>query len=175
MTDPRAIRFFGILAFMNGVLLTISIWTGVFSFFLFLLTLPLSALCILMIEKTGSFLGSLMSGWIPGSAGFCDQFAADLERARYSKREGRFDEALHIVNEVLHRVPDYPDALYLKATILYEGFGRAETALGYFNRVMESTPKGETLHEWASNAHQKIVKAMKERHSPGPPSDGGEK
>ncbi len=175
MTDLRAIRFFGILAVINGALLTIGIWTGVFSFTLFLLTIPISALCLLVIEKIGSFLGNSLAGWTPGGVNVRDQFAADLERARYSKREGRFDEALNIVNDVLHKEPDFPDAVYLKAIILYEGFGRAETGLGYLNRVMESTPKGETLHEWASNYHEKIVKGMKERQSPQSPSGNTEK
>ena len=160
MTDLRAIRFFGILAVLNGALLTIGIWTGVFSLSLFLLTIPISALCLLVIEKTGSFLGNSLAGWTPGGVNVGDRFAADLERARYSKREGRFDEALNIVNDVLHREPDFPDAIYLKATILYEGFGRAETALGYLSRLMESIPEGETLHEWASGYHEKIMKGM---------------
>ena len=160
MTDLRAIRFFGILAVINGALLTIGIWTGVFSLSLFLLTIPISAVCLLVIEKTGSFLGNSLAGWTPGGVNVRDQFAADLERARYSKREGRFDEALHIVNDVLLKEPDFPNALYLKATILYEGFGRAETALGYLKRVIESIPEGETLHEWASNYYEKIMKGM---------------
>lgn len=163
MFNPRAIRFFMILVSINGALLMIGIFTGIFSFFLFFLTIPLSALGLLVIEKTGSFLGNILSAWTPGRVDYYDQFAADLQKSRYSKRMGHFDEALRIVNDVLHRVPDFPDALLLKAHIMWEGFGNAEASKAYLKRVKELVPKGEPLHQWASGYHDDVTKRVKSK------------
>ena len=62
------------------------------------------------------------------AAALCDALSADLEKARFSKGKGRFKEALRIINEVIDKDPKYPDALFLKARILWDGFGKREEA-----------------------------------------------
>lgn len=57
-----------------------------------------------------------------------DQFAGDVERIRILKRESRFTEALELAEVVLTRDPEHPEALLLKARILYEGFTRYSAA-----------------------------------------------
>jgi tetratricopeptide (TPR) repeat protein len=163
VNNPQTIRFFMILGVLNGALLTIGIWTGVFSFLLFILTVPLSVLCLLTIERAGSLLGNILAGWTPGTAGRYDRYAADLARARHSKRSGHFDEALLIVNEVIHRAPEFPDALYLKAHILWDGFGNAEAAKSCLKKVKALVPKGEPLHRWALNYDAEVTRGIRER------------
>jgi tetratricopeptide (TPR) repeat protein len=55
-----------------------------------------------------------------------------LAKARYSKRQGRFKEALSIIESALDRDPEFPDALYLKARILWEGFNNHEVTFSFF-------------------------------------------
>ena len=150
MWNPRFIRFFMALSLMNGALLTIGIWTGAFSLMLHLFTIPLAVCIIYIVDKLGNMIGSGLSGWIPGQSDPRERFTGDLEKIKYSKRMGQFDEALHLVNELLHQDKHFPEALFLKAQILWEGFGNAESAKAYLEQVRELIPEDEALHRWAS-------------------------
>ena len=66
--------------------------------------------------------------------------------------------ALGIINSVLEKDPDHPDALYLKATILWEGFEKQNSSMACFQRVMELVPRDHTLYRWASNYLKEIKK-----------------
>lgn len=171
MYDNRVIRFIMILGIMNGALLTISIWSGAFSVYLHLLTIPLAALCVFIIEKSGSAFGNLLSGWIPGRPDHYAQFSADLQKIKYSKRIGHFDEALRLVNELLYQAPDFPEALFLKAHILWEGFGNAEASKGYLKKIQQLVPEDETLHQWASNYYDEMTSGMESRQTTLPPDE----
>ena len=47
------------------------------------------------------------------------------------------------------RDPDFPDALFVKAQILSDGFEDSAAARQYFTKVMEVVPnEDETLHRW---------------------------
>jgi tetratricopeptide (TPR) repeat protein len=107
-------------------------------------------------------LGSIFSGWTPGKVDYREQLLGDLEKIKYSKRTGHFDDALRLVNELLHREPDFPDAMYLKAHILWEGFENAEAAKAYLKKVKELVPKNEPLHQWASSYYDEVTSGMKE-------------
>ena len=158
MWNPRLIRFLMALCLMNGALLTIGIWTGAFSLIIHLFTIPLAICIIFIVEKLGNMIGSGLSGWISGQSDPRERFSADLEKIKYSKRMGQFDEALHLVNELLRQEQNFPEALFLKAQILWEGFGNAESAKGYFERVRKLVPEGEALHRWASGYLDKMNK-----------------
>jgi tetratricopeptide (TPR) repeat protein len=160
MTDPRKIRFIVVLAILNSALLAIFSYTGAFSVFLHLSTIPLSFLVVVIIEKLGSFLGgSVLSGWTPGLQDPRDQFAADMEKIRECKRTSHFPEALRLANNILRQDPEFPDALYLKATILWEGFGNAEGAKGCLKKIKEKVPNNETLCGWASSYYDEVMEA----------------
>ena len=159
MADPRVIRFFMLLGIFNSALVTIFAYTRAFSIYLHLATIPLSFLMIVVIEKLGSFFGGGFSGWIPGRLDPRDQFAADLEKIRECKRTEHFPEALRLANNILRQDPEFPDVLYLKATILWEGFGNAEGAKGCLKKIKEILPENETLYRWASSYYDEIMEA----------------
>jgi len=161
--DNRVIRFIMILGIMNGALFFLGI-AGSFN----LLTIPLAALCVFIIEKSVSAFGNLLSGWIPGRPDHYAQFSADLQKIKYSKRIGHFDEALSLVNELLYQEPDFPEALFLKAHILWEGFGNAEASKGYLKRIQQLVPEDETLHQWASNYYDEMTSGMEGRQTTKP-------
>ena len=160
MANPTTIRFLMILAILNSALLTIFSFTRAFSMYLHLSTIPLSVLIVVVIEKLGSFFGgAALSGWTPGLSDPRDQFAADLEKIRECKRTGHFPEALRLANKILRQDPEFPDVLYLKATILWEGFGNAEGAKGCLKKIKEKVPENETLYRWASSYYKEIMDA----------------
>lgn len=160
VTIVRFLMFYGIIL---GALLTLGIWAGgrLFTFKHVLLfsigAIPMSIFFIYALEKFGSGLGGLLSGWSPRRPTTRETLAADLEKARYSKREGRFQEALTIIDGVLDKDPNFPDALFLKAQILWKGFGNASVAKEYLKKVMQVVPKDETLHRWASSYYDEVT------------------
>jgi len=91
-----------------------------------LCSIPLSILCAFIIEKVGGGLGGILVWGTSGSFNPEDLFRGEIHKIKYSKREGRFDQALQMVNNLLHEDPDNSEAMLLKAQILWEGFGNAQ-------------------------------------------------
>jgi hypothetical protein len=58
-----------------------------------------------------------------------EQLQADLSVARTLKMNAKYDLALRRINGVLSRDPGFPEALFLKARIVWEGFGNRSAAL----------------------------------------------
>jgi tetratricopeptide (TPR) repeat protein len=151
---------------MIGSLLVIYMFTSFCSTRFFML---LALLCILpailaasFVEKAGSSFGNFLSGSFKKPRNQNDAFTADLERARHSKANGRYEEALEIIEEVLSGAPDWPHALYLKAQIQWEGFRNATEAKRCLKKVIQLVGHEETLHRWASSYFDRIIKAEKE-------------
>jgi hypothetical protein len=124
---------------------------------------------MVIIKKGGSIAGSLYGGrkarWTAK-----ERFAANIEKIRYSKREGRFNEALALTNDVLKQLPNDPDTLFLKAQILHEGFGFGESAKKCLEIIMKEVPASEILHRWASSLYEDITherEMEKDRSLPG--------
>ena len=86
---------------------------------------------------------------------FKRRLAGELDKIKYSKREKNFDRALRQVNELLAKEPEFPEALFLKAQILWEGFGN-QAAEGYLNKVLGLVKVGEPLHRWALSYHEQV-------------------
>jgi hypothetical protein len=57
-----------------------------------------------------------------------DQVIGTLNQARFHKMSKRHDLALVCINEVLAADPDFPEALFVKAQILWEGYRDAAAA-----------------------------------------------
>ena len=126
-------------------------------FIISLLSIPFCILYAYTVEKLGSGLGGVLSGWSSRKISRRDQFSADLEKAGYSKREGRLEEALEIMNAVLNNEENLPDALFLKAQILWEGFGRSVESKRLFRRVMKLVSTEDRLYRWSSHYCDEIT------------------
>ena len=161
-------RFFIMLCTVVGALLVLYVWNRgqLFTFqHLLLFTLcsiPLCLLFVYLIEKIGSNLGGGFLGWRPRKISARETFSADLEKARHNKRQGRYKEALKGINNILAEDADFPEALYLKAQILYEGFGNNKGAGKYLKMIMQKVDKDEPIYHWASNLYNE----MRENDSP---------
>lgn len=134
-------------------------------FIIFLLcAIPLSVLYAYAVEKLGSGLGNLLLGWSSKQVNLEEQFSADLARARFSKGRKQFREAVLIVNEILEKHPDFPEARLLKAQIVWEGLDNKELALRNLDRVMELVPDKDPMHRWALNYYHEVKKGRKPKN-----------
>jgi tetratricopeptide (TPR) repeat protein len=90
---------------------------------------------------------------------FREQLAGDLNVVRHHKLFNRFDEALLKIEDVLAKDPDFPEALFLKARILWEGFEDREAAKACLLKIIKVEPdKDEVFHRWALNFYRELIK-----------------
>ena len=140
--------------------------TGVLGFFIAgtrgiliaaVLSVFASMLIIFVTDKLGGMAGAIYGGSRP-TPDLRTRFSADLDRVRYQKMHKRFDEALSTVNQLLTQDPDFPDTLFLKAQILFEGFEDVEGAKKCLTKVIEVAPENqETVHRWASTLYHQLT------------------
>jgi tetratricopeptide (TPR) repeat protein len=158
------IRFIFCFLICTGALLAIwffthsEIFTFKHVFILSLCAIPFSFLCVYIIERLGSGIGGIFMGWTTQKISSREQLSADMARARYNKGKGQFEEALRIINQVLEKDPDYPDALYLKAHILFEGFENSKDALVCLAGVVKLVNDDEPIHRWALTYYDEVRK-----------------
>lgn len=122
-----------------------------------LCSIPLCFLYAYTVEKIGSVLGGIITGSTSGGIDLRERLSADLEKARHSKRNGRFEESLRIIDGVLNQDKDFPEALFLKAQILQEGFGRSAESKILLRMVMRLVSKDDNLHSWSSNYLKEMI------------------
>jgi len=75
----------------------------------------------------------------------------ELDKIRFSKMKGRFEEALQIINELLKNSPDHPEALFLKAQIYHEAYGYHDSARKCLQKIIDTVPIDKEAHQWAAN------------------------
>jgi hypothetical protein len=73
----------------------------------------------------------------------------NMNQARYLKRSGDYANALKTINLIIRIDPDFPEALLLKAQILWEGFENHRAANPLIGQVLMTTSKEEALHQSA--------------------------
>jgi len=87
-----------------------------------------------------------------------DQLIGTLNQARFHKMSKRHDLALACINEVLAVDPDFPEALFVKAQILWEGFQNAAAAKQCLYHLMKVEPdRDATFHRWALLLYTEIA------------------
>ena len=80
------------------------------------------------------------------------QLASDLNAVRYHKLCHQFDDAFLKIEEVLDKDPDFVEALFLKAQILWEGFENCQAAKGCLLKILAAEPdETAVFHRWALN------------------------
>ena len=82
------------------------------------------------------------------------RLAGELDKIRYSKRQKDFNKALSQVNDLLAKESEFPEAMFLKAQILCEGFGNVAAAESLFEKVMQLVDGKEPLHQWVLSYRQ---------------------
>ena len=122
-----------------------------------------------LVDRVGHLFGTfIMEGYRPRNPR--ERFSGELIKARCMKAERNYTDALAGVNFVLSKMPDHPDALFLKAQILCEGFERYVDAKRCLEQVaaVDNPPPDETTSNWAAHlleeVTRKIEKAGKGTH-----------
>jgi hypothetical protein len=83
--------------------------------------------------------------------------AGDLNVVRYHKLCNRFDQALLALEAVLAKEPDFPEALFLRAQVLWEGFDDREGAKSSLMRIMKMEPDEKAVFRcWALNFYREL-------------------
>ena len=111
-------------------------------------------LAVIFVFIVGRISNSSLNLFMPGGRTIRsrrEQMAADFAVIKEDKRQGRFEEALQKMDAYLVKDPNYPEALFLKAQILTQGFGNNAEARRYLARVQKAVPENEPLHRWAVN------------------------
>lgn len=128
------------------------------AFIFVLCCIPLSIIYALIVEKLGTGLFALLTGWSNKKIPLTEQYTADLSKARFSKSMGKYSEALVIINEVLEKIPDFPEALFLKAQIDWEGFKSGDLARRNLDKVLELVKDDEPLRKRVANYYMGMIK-----------------
>ncbi len=109
-------------------------------------------------DKTGEFLGDAFCG--TGREGQWSReelINIELNQAKCAKMKGCHKQALIHVNAILEIEPDFPEALLLKAQILWEGFGNAGGAQAHLDKLMRAnTDKNGRYQRWARNLYDEL-------------------
>lgn len=106
--------------------------------------------CLITSRSTDE-AASCLCGWGREDTSQQDWLAREMNKIRLLKRQRNFDKAFALVNDLLDKVPNLPEALYLKGHLLWEGFKNPWAAESYFRRVIELTEDNQPVHRWASS------------------------
>ena len=80
----------------------------------FAVAIPISGLTMIISDKLDDISGRLFLG--PRSNwNIRERLSGDISRARVQKMYGNYDEVLLIIDNVLNEVPDFNEALFIKA------------------------------------------------------------
>jgi hypothetical protein len=120
--------------------------------------IPLSILYAILVEKLGTGLFGLLTGWSDRKIPARETYSADIAKARFSKSRGDFSNALVIINEVLEKDPEFPEALFLKAQIEWEGFKSGSIARKNLDKVLELVKDDEPFRKRVSNYYMGLIK-----------------
>ena len=87
-----------------------------------------------------------------------DQFIGTISQARFHKMSQRYDLALGCIDEVLAAAPNYTEALFLKAQILWEGYQDGAAAKKCLIHVIKVEPDKEVpFHRWSLALYKEIA------------------
>jgi hypothetical protein len=105
-----------------------------------------------LIERLSSSGVNLLYGKRKPIYTVTEKFEGPLNQARHLKSKQDYLNAFKITDEVLNKVPKLPEALYLKAQILWEGYHDAAAAREVLEKILELVPDAkETYHRWAQS------------------------
>ena len=94
-----------------------------------------------------------------------DQFIGTLSQARFHKMSQRHDLALGCVDEVLAVAPNYIEALFLKAQILWEGYRDSAAAKKCLIHVIKvEADKEAPFHRWSLSLYKEMTEYKRDQH-----------
>lgn len=85
-----------------------------------------------------------------------EQVQGLMSQTRFNRDNKNFEAAFGYINQVLEKDPHYPDALFLKAQILWHGFEDAESAKPFLEKIMSIAEANSTTRSRASTLHSEL-------------------
>ena len=124
-------------------------------------SIPLAYLIFSITNKTGDSLSRLFYGGRKPIWTMQEKFRGILDQVMFLKRQKQFPQALQKVNEILNQEPEFAEALFLKAQILWEGYESANGARRFLNMAKEFVPPEEHLYRWIFVYQERINDEVK--------------
>ena len=129
----------------------------------FLTATAISALVSFCAELFSNIIGggtvNTLYGFGRRTATLREQLAGDLSQVRYHKMNQNLDKALLKVDTILARDPNHPEALFLKAQLLWDGYEDYAAARECLVRIIKVEPdKNAVFNRWAFSFYRKISK-----------------
>ena len=106
------------------------------------------AVMFLMNAASGAASG-LISGRREAVWTVREQVQGFLSQARFNRENKDYPAALSFVNKVLEKDPDFTDALFLKAQILWEGFGQSHASIQFLEKTLSLENENKMLQNQA--------------------------
>ena len=128
----------------------------------FFIGMVLTALGLLVANKIS---GLLLIFFAKRKSGISqeEQLESDMQQVRYYKMRKEYNMALRRVNEILKLAPEFPEALFLKAQIVWEGFGNSDAAISNLKKIETIvSEKRSSIRRWARTLLEEIDKGTNE-------------
>jgi hypothetical protein len=123
----------------------------------FLISATIGSATSMFTGAVGGGAVNVLCGLGRRTIGTRERMAGDLNVVRYHKLSNQFDDALLKIDTVLAKDPDFPEALFLKAQILWEGFEDRQAAKACLLRIIKVEPnKKAVFHRWALSFYREI-------------------
>lgn len=126
----------------------------------FVLGAMLAAVGLIAAGKMEKTIFIMLSGKRKANFSLREQLESDLQQIRYYKMRKEYDIALRKVNDVLKLDPDFPEALFLKAQIVWEGFGNSASAISNLEKIRTTVAERQSsIYRWSGT----LLEEIKER------------
>ena len=109
-----------------------------------------------LAERLAELMSTLVAIIKGTSEGHSDQLYIEVGKAHDKKDHRDYAEALAIIDRVLAKSPSFPEALFLKAQILWEKYRDSRAAEVYLRKVLQTAPRGEALYRLAAGYQDEI-------------------
>jgi len=118
--------------------------------------LVISGVVMFLMDTVGGAASGLLSGRREAVWTIREQVQGFLSQARFNKENGDYPAALSFVNNVLKKDPDFVDALFLKAQVLWEGFGQSESAIQFLEKILSLDDENKMIQNQARLLHNDL-------------------
>jgi len=98
--------------------------------------LVISLIIMYAMDAVSGAASGLLSGRREAVWTIREQVQGFLSQARFNRKNENYPAALSFVNKVLEKDPDFVDALFLKAQVLWEGFGHSKAAIQFLEKIL---------------------------------------
>jgi hypothetical protein len=124
----------------------------------FILSIVITPATMFALDKFSGGTSSLIYGGGHGTWSDREQLEGDLNTVKYYKVNKKYDQALKTVNNILKRDPEFTEAIFIKAQILWDGFENSAAAKANLKKITEiKIDKDESIHRWASNLYDELT------------------